>query len=67
MDLIVYADIYHTAAFKTLPNPREPISDKVYRVDVIFHAGVLYMYVQSGSIELKKDRILHSYSKTSHR
>ena len=53
MELIVYADIYHMA-FKTVPNLKEPVSDRDCRVDVIFHTGV-----QSGSIELK-DRILHT-------
>ena len=53
MELIFYADIYHTA-FKTVPNLKEPVSDRDYCVDVIFHTGV-----QSGSIELR-DRILHT-------
>lgn len=53
MDLIVYADIYHTV-FKTVPNLKDPISDQDYRVDIIFHTGV-----KSGSVELK-DRILHT-------
>lgn len=53
MELIVYADIYHTA-FKTVPNLKDPVFDRDYLVDVIFHTGV-----QPGSIELK-DRILHT-------
>lgn len=53
MDLIVYADIYHTAAFKTLPNLREPISDQVYLLRCHF-SHKRAVHVQSGSIELKK-------------
>ena len=43
MEPIVYADIYY-AAFKTVPNLKEPVSNRDYRVDVMFHTGV-----QSGS------------------